>query len=76
MYMYIYFPEYSGMLPAECDKQFLDIASRLDRYGMDFHQIIVSTLCMYMYFFLYYHSVLNHRIVLGYSFNWVCPLGA
>lgn len=30
------------MLPAECDKQFLDIASRLDRYGMDFHQIIVS----------------------------------
>ena len=30
------------MLPAECDKQFLDIAARLDRYGMDFHQIIVG----------------------------------
>lgn len=35
--------EKRGVLPAECDKQFLDIASRLDRYGMDFHQIIDST---------------------------------
>lgn len=30
-----------GLLPSECDKQFLDLACRLERYGMDFHQIIV-----------------------------------
>ena len=42
----MYFLNGSGMLPAECDKQFLDIAARLDRYGMDFHQIIVSTLTL------------------------------
>ena len=41
-----YIRKYSGMLPAECDKQFLDISSRLDRYGMDFHQIIVSTVTL------------------------------
>ena len=65
--MYKYIPNYSGVLPAECDKQFLDIASRLDRYGMDFHQIIVSilTLIMCMYLFLYYDTLLNCRIVLG-----------
>ncbi|XP_003383890.1 PREDICTED: protein 4.1-like [Amphimedon queenslandica] len=29
-----------GMLPSECDKKFLDLSCRLDRYGMDFHQIV------------------------------------
>jgi hypothetical protein len=29
-----------GMLPSECDKKFLDLSCRLDRYGMDFHHII------------------------------------
>ena len=32
-----------GMLPAECDKKFLDLACRLERYGMDFHQIMDIT---------------------------------
>lgn len=31
-----------GELPAECDKQFLAVACKLDRYGMDFHYITVS----------------------------------
>ena len=31
-----------GDLPAECDKKFLAIACKLDRYGMDFHGITVS----------------------------------
>lgn len=31
-----------GMLPSECDKRFLDVACRLDRYGMDFHPVFVS----------------------------------
>ena len=30
-----------GYLPAECDRRFLDLACRLDRYGMDFHQVLV-----------------------------------
>ena len=33
---------HSGFLPAECDKKFLDLACRLDRYGMDFHPVRVS----------------------------------
>ena len=33
-----------GMLPSECDKRFLDVACRLERYGMDFHSIYVSLL--------------------------------
>ena len=32
-----------GDLPAECDKKFLAIACKLDRYGMDFHMIQVSS---------------------------------
>ena len=32
-----------GDLPAECDKKFLAIACKLDRYGMDFHKIQVSS---------------------------------
>ena len=28
--------------PAECDRRFLDLACRLDRYGMDFHPVMVS----------------------------------
>ena len=31
-----------GHHPAECDKRFLNIACKLDRYGMDFHLITVS----------------------------------
>ncbi len=32
-----------GLLPAECDKNFLELACRLDRYGMDFHPVMVSS---------------------------------
>ena len=39
-------PFSSGLLPAECDKRFLDIACRLDRYGMDFHPVLVSLSCL------------------------------
>jgi hypothetical protein len=31
--------QHRGDLPAECDKKFLAIACKLDRYGMDFHLI-------------------------------------
>lgn len=31
-----------GLLPAECDRRFMDLACRIDRYGMDFHQVLVS----------------------------------
>jgi hypothetical protein len=31
--------KHRGDLPAECDKKFLAIACKLDRYGMDFHKI-------------------------------------
>ena len=31
-----------GLSPAECDKRFLDLACRIDRYGMDFHKVLVS----------------------------------
>ena len=43
----IIFTHNRGMLPSECDKKFLDLACRLDRYGMDFHQIVVNTHVMY-----------------------------
>lgn len=33
---------YRGDNPAECDKKFLSVACKLDRYGMDFHYITVS----------------------------------
>lgn len=29
-----------GLLPAECDRRFLDLACRIDRYGMDFHKVL------------------------------------
>eukprot|EP00731_Ephydatia_muelleri_P020669 Em0013g396a len=28
-----------GLLPAECDKKFLEMACRLERYGMDMHRV-------------------------------------
>lgn len=45
----IIFTHNRGMLPSECDKKFLDLACRLDRYGMDFHQIVVNTHVLYIY---------------------------
>ena len=32
-----------GMNPADCDRRFLELACRLERYGMDFHLITVWT---------------------------------
>ncbi len=33
---------FRSLLPAECDRRFLELACRIDRYGMDFHKVLVS----------------------------------
>lgn len=37
-----YYRHHRGLLPAECDRRFLDLACRVDKYGMDFHKVLVS----------------------------------
>ena len=57
------------MNPADCDRRFLELACRLDRYGMDFHLITVPlphslSLCLSYY---------PHTLILSYPHILILP---